>query len=354
MNLTILRLNIRSKTSLLSPLITNRNVIKLSTSRFSFFSSPVFLSSRELFVSHCSFKNFLSQVLKSSKYEGAFVSFTYDSFKNIKGSEGGLIFSFDSLEYVEIVSCSFNNIVTSSYPSCFLISKSDIYIEKCTFSYCSAEGGEQKYGNSFLCIQCNCHIKYIYFYKCSPNQSPSGDSPGALRQSKLVNITYINASSCRGSSGTSSITYRESTCQESFLSFITIIDPYGQNALESSLSSQISYISYVNIIYTTTINNYIYWNPYTGNSYFSKCAFINIPSNFSRDTNVFFDNCYSNKITSFEGVYTCDDNKRIEFNESFYTITLFTCIQNQSFKFCKCLLHHQLFNINIFILSLYC
>ena len=247
------------------------------------FSFSVCFATNFLSIKHSSFHYFLDQVIKDSQIDKSLVIFSCNSYKDVITPNQGSIFSLNSTT-IEVNRCSFIRVVSSSYPACFYIDKSNVEISYCYFFSCYAQGGNMKFGNAFYCNDCHVVLKCTYTLSCSPSdvdQDIVGDSAIALCYSHSLHMSYVNSSKCYGKTGAASVSYRDSVCSESFLFYITITDPHDHNCLESQGSEQKSYIYYANIVNSSSCSNIVFCNSDSDFAIFKYSVFINPKSTFA-------------------------------------------------------------------------
>ena len=316
------------------PFIAYNNNISLYNSHFHRFSVPVTFATLFLRIERSLFHHFIEQVVKQSKTENNILIYRCNSFKNINSDSNGCIFSLESKK-VEVSHCSFERVASSSFPACFMISNSQADISYCYFDSCYAQGGNKKFGNAFYCSNSDIQLKCTYTKSCAPShidQDIVGDSAIALCYSLSLHISHLNSSKCYGETGAAAVSFRESTCSESFLSFVTILDPHDCDCLETQNSKQKSFIYYTNIVNSSSCLKYILCNTNSNLTVFRQSVFINPHTVFASKIDIVeLDNCYSNDISSIS-VTSCDLFKTAKVGITFYEIPICkTCGKKREF-----------------------
>ena len=314
MNFTFKSLNIHYYSEL-SPFLSLKNNVSISSSFFKYFSSSFIISSLYLRVNECFFNKFTSQVIKTSKTENE-VLITCSTFKDISTSAKGSIFSFNfTVQNIEVKSCLFINISSTSNPGCFYIEDSSVKVIKCGFDSCYASNQERKYGNAYYCERCSPFIEYSYTISCSPTTAVSGDSAIALVRSKEIHVSYINSSKCCGTRGSSSVTIAYSTLDSYSLSYLLIKDPNDWMAIETWHTKE-SHISYA-IVINDKSEGFIINNQDTSLSTLSNCTFTKPYKKLAYDIKLLkFNNCY---IEDIEFCPSCSPIENVDELKSFNT-----------------------------------
>ena len=320
MNITYFQLSLEKQLKG-GPFFPITHNLTFENSYFSHFLISLSISPKYLTIKKSIFSKFLDQVIKQSKINNERSIYLCSSFKDIQTPEKGSVFNIKN-STLTVERCSFSNIETTDSGACFYAEFSNCSITKCTFYSCHAFGGNAKYGNAYLLNECNLYLSYSYTLLCAPSIEESGDSTIAALYSTSINVSYLNSSKSHGEYGSASITYRQSTCENSYLSFLTITDAIEHNTLEFSLTHN-SFISYGNFINTTQCFGVINNND-INYSLFEKCAFINSAQNISTLTNsstLNFKDCFSNDFKDINGI-EYSKNTIIEIPNLFYSVPL--------------------------------
>ena len=300
-----------------SPLLSLKNNITLSSSKFTQFICPCIISPTQLKIHHTSFSRFLSQIITSShSFLNKDALISCSSFRDITTSSKGSIFSYSNA-HVHVDRCSFINVASTSFPACFYVENSTTIVTRCTFSSCYAIGGESCYGNAYYCYQSSCTVSFSHTESCAPMKAQTGDSTIALRKSTMIDINFLNSSNSFGNSGAASITFRESQCEQINVHYLTVTNAHEYCAIEMS-ATKITNIFYANFINSTSCDQDVIHNNGVDGVYVSHGVFINPHDSISFDPNtIHFEDCYSNNVQGCTSCTLCDSEARAEINVIF-------------------------------------
>ena len=228
----------------------------------------------------------------------------------------GPIISVNSSQLLQVEYCKFANVTTSSYPACFYAEKCKTIINHCVFAYCSALGGNEKYGNGFYCYKCNNSVESCSVLCCSFQQSIGDEIPGdsaiALVDSISTAVSYINSTKCYGNDGSASVTILNGTAETYVLSFFMVTDAHEYDAIEIE-GTATSYIKLSCIINSTDCFDCVLNNYRTKFLCCQNCTFINPHHQLIRnnDAYTFFEFCYSNNKKVCENCSIINDYDNI-------------------------------------------
>ena len=339
MNFTLLHLNVKNNLEF-SPLLSLKNNITLSCSKFTQFICPCIISPTQLKIHHTSFSRFLSQIITSShSFLNKDALISCSSFRDITTSSKGSIFSYSNA-HVHIDRCSFINVISTSFPACFYVENSTTIVTRCTFSSCHAIGGESCYGNAYYCYRCSNTLFLSYTEKCSNSYDETGDSTIALLSSTFIHAENINSTSSYGHDGAASITCRDSSCDNIEMSYLTITNPCEHNAIELA-DTKTTKISHANIINGNMCSSVMILNVRCEFVTIIHSVFINPHWKIAYDpSKIEYNECYSNNRTICASCIECDINFHAEMNLIFYQHP--QCSKNTNFLKYKIIFRNSL------------
>ena len=174
------------------------------------------------------------------------------TFRDIHSTKQGSVFDIENLDLIEIESCSFNSITSTTFPGCFRIQESTVNIKRCSFADCSGvcSGNDVGFGNAFLCQNCYESNTEISAVRCPSEKTQYADSCIGFISPKSFELSFFNASDNYGRYGSASFTFKKSSdIEQNKVNFTTIVNANDYDALEIE-GIKYAYIYFFNMIDT--------------------------------------------------------------------------------------------------------
>lgn len=126
--------------------------------------------------------------------------------------------------------CTFKNLLSSAASPCFYMKNSNLSMQSCCVYKCqSTTDADETPANGFFCENMqNVTISNLNIFQVG-EKLPSCDSAVCFKQS-ITNIKYVNASSCEGVHGCSSIAFRSAVSATT--KYFVITDPSDYDSFE--------------------------------------------------------------------------------------------------------------------------